>query len=74
MRDNVPSTRYPPVCNVCVNGESGSSLLIEPTDSMIVSNNTMGHRCGQYSVTNCRCDVSTFDLRRSMIDVSIFED
>ena len=29
MRDSVPSTRY------CVNGESGSSLLIESTDSMI---------------------------------------
>ena len=22
--------------------------------------------CGQYSVTNCRCDVSAFDLRKSM--------
>ena len=35
--------------------------------------------CGQYSVTNCRCDVSAFDLRRSMcrlskIDVLTFED
>ena len=35
--------------------------------------------CGQYSVTNCRCDVSAFDLRKSMcrlskIDVSPFED
>ena len=41
--------------------------------------------CGQYSVTNCRCDVSAFDLRRcvdfrrsmwrlSKIDVSPFED
>ena len=34
--------------------------------------------CGQYSVTNCRCDVSAFDLRKSMcrlskIDVAIFE-
>ena len=38
---------------------------------------------GQYSVTNCRnvgamlgcrCDVSAFNLRRSMIDVSTFED
>ena len=32
-----------------------------------------------YSVINCRCDVSAFDLRRSMcrpskIDVSTFED
>ena len=26
---------------------------------------------GQYSVTNCRCDVSAFDLRKSM---STFED
>ena len=35
--------------------------------------------CGQYSTTNCRCDVSAFDLRRSMrrlsmIDVSTFKD
>ena len=35
--------------------------------------------CGQYSVTNCRCDVSAFDLRKSMcrlskIDVATFED
>ena len=35
--------------------------------------------CGQYSVANCRCDVSAFDLRKSMwrlskIDVSFFED
>ena len=22
--------------------------------------------CGQYSVVNCRCDVSAFDLRKSM--------
>ena len=22
--------------------------------------------CGQYSVANCRCDVSAFDLRKSM--------
>ena len=34
--------------------------------------------CGQYSVTNCRCDVSAFDLRKSMwrlskIDVSPLE-
>ena len=35
--------------------------------------------CGQYSVANCRCDVSAFDVRKSMwrlskIDVSPFED
>ena len=35
--------------------------------------------CGQYSVANCRCDVSAFDLRKSMwrlskIDVAAFED
>ena len=34
---------------------------------------------GQYSVTECRCDVSAFDLRKSMRrpsknDVSTFED
>ena len=28
--------------------------------------------CGQYSVTNCRCDVSAFDLPK--IDASTFED
>ena len=38
----------------------------------------LGRSCGQYSTTNCRCDVSAFDLRRSMhrlskIDVSTFE-
>ena len=35
--------------------------------------------CGKYSVTNCRCDVSAFNLRKSMcrlskIDVATFED
>ena len=35
--------------------------------------------CGQYSVANCTCDVSAFDLRKSMwrlskIDVATFED
>ena len=35
--------------------------------------------CGQYSVANCRCDVSAFDLPKSMwrlskIDVATFED
>ena len=35
--------------------------------------------CGQYSVANCRCDVSAFDLRKSMwrlskIDVATFEE
>ena len=34
--------------------------------------------CGQYSVANCRCDVSAFDLRKSMwrlskIDVATFD-
>ena len=24
--------------------------------------------CGQYSVTNCRCDVSAFDLRKSTFE------
>ena len=42
-------------------------------------NNTMERSCGQYSVTNCRCDVYAFNLRRSMcrpsmMDVSTFED
>ena len=35
--------------------------------------------CGQYLVTNCRYDVSAFDVRKSMcrllkIDVATFED
>ena len=35
--------------------------------------------CGQYSMKNCRCDVSAFDLRKSMcrlskIDVATFKD
>ena len=35
--------------------------------------------CGQYSVANCRCDVSAFDLRKSMwrnskIDEATFEE
>ena len=35
--------------------------------------------CGQYLVTNCKCDVSAFDLLKSMyrllkIDVATFED
>ena len=37
----------------------------------------MQRRCGQYSVTNCRCDVAMlrcFHLRSSNIDMSIFED
>ena len=28
--------------------------------------NIMGRHCGQYSVMNCRCNVSAFDLQRSM--------
>ena len=35
MRDSVPSTDIPAFVMYCVNGESGSSLLIESTDSMI---------------------------------------
>ena len=39
---------------------------------------TMEHRCGQYSVANCRCDVGLsmqcFRLRPSKMDVSTFED
>ena len=37
MCDSVPSARYSNFCNDCVNGESGSSLLIESTDSMILT-------------------------------------
>ena len=35
MRDSVPSARYSPFVMYCVYGESGSSLLMESTDSMI---------------------------------------
>ena len=37
MCDSVRSARYSSVCKYCVNGESGSSLLIESTDSMLDS-------------------------------------
>ena len=37
MRDGVPSARYSSVLMYYVNGEFGSSLLIESTDSMICS-------------------------------------
>ena len=42
--------------------------------TIIIYANTMEHRCGQ-----CRCNVSAYDLKRSMcrpskIDVSTFED
>ena len=30
--------------------------------------------CGQYSVTNCKCDVSAFDLRKSMCRLSKIDD
>ena len=36
IRDSVPSTDIPVFVMYCVNGESGSSLLIESTDSMIL--------------------------------------
>ena len=36
MCDSVPSARIPAFVMYCVNGESGSSLLIESTDSMIM--------------------------------------
>ena len=35
MRDSVPSGSYSSVCNVLRQWQSGSSLLIESTDSMI---------------------------------------
>ena len=41
MRDSVPSARYSSVVMYCVNGESGSSLLIESTDSMIEFTDSM---------------------------------
>ena len=40
MRDSVPSARYSPVCNVlpnCVYGESGSSLLIESIEIVMLT-------------------------------------
>ena len=35
MHDSVPSTSIPPFVMYCVNGESGSSLLIESTNSIV---------------------------------------
>ena len=45
--------------------------------NFVYSKDLEGSR-GQYSVANCRCDVSAFDLRKSMwrlskIDVATFE-
>ena len=37
MRDSVPSARYSLFVMYCVYGESGTSLLIESTDSMILT-------------------------------------
>ena len=42
IRDSVPSARYSSVCNILLNGESGSSLLIESTASMIYKRSTRG--------------------------------
>ena len=44
-----------------------------------IYSNDLERSCGQFSVTNCRCDVSAFDLRKSMcrlskIDVATFND
>ena len=50
-RDSVPSVRYSPICNVCVYGESGSSLLIESTDSVIIAQFT----CAPHEVQNRHC-------------------
>ena len=36
--------------------------------------NTKERSCGQHSVTNCRCDVFAFDLRRSMCRPSKIDD
>ena len=36
MCDSIPSARYFSVVMYCINGESGSSLLIESTDFMII--------------------------------------
>ena len=43
--------------------------------NFIYSRDLRERSCGQYSTTNCRCDVSARSMRRlSMIDVSTFKD
>ena len=61
---------------VCVTSSDTSTIDIVRYN---IYANTMEHRCGQYSVTNCQCDVPTINLRRLMcrllkIDVSTFGD
>ena len=54
-------------------------IIIRMSVRNFVYSKDLERSCGQYSVTNCRCDVSAFDLRTSMcrlskIDVATFED
>ena len=87
MRESVPTARYSPVCNVLRQWKTSLILtyrvyrLYDTRMSVrnFVYSKDLEGSCGQYSVANCRCDVSAFDLRKSMwrlskIDVSPFED
>ena len=54
-------------------------IVIRMSVRNFVYSKDLERSCGQYSVTNCRCDVSAFDLRKSMwrlskIDVATFGD
>ena len=62
---------------MCVRSHSVYLLLL-PYIRMGVCNFvwylSMEHDCGQYSATNCRCDVSAFHLQRSMCQPSKIDD
>ena len=58
---------------------SSTCIYIRMSVRNFIYSKNLERSCGQYSVTNCRCDVSAFDLRKSMcrlskIDVATFED
>ena len=70
MRESVPTARYLPVCNVLHQGKTSLILTyrvyrlydtLMSVRNFVYSKDLEGS-CGQYSVANCRCDVSAFDL------------
>ena len=87
MRESVHIARYSSVCNVLRQWKTSLILTYRvyrlydtrlSVRNFVYSKDLEGS-CGQYSVANCRCDVSAFDLRKSMwqlskIDLSPFED
>ena len=44
----------------------GSTVYTRMSVRNFVYSKDLEGSCGQYSVANCRCDVSAFDLRKSM--------